>query len=253
MQSQRLKVGLALCGAAGALFAGAAGAAIVEVNGLVLHADGGFQPHKLPRRQYVPIDFQGHVDARAKAGGPPPVLTKAVIDFDRDGRLSAGGLPTCGAEQVANATPEQARNVCRNAIVGTGHVEASIALASGAVRVKSPLTLFNGSPQDGHPTVLVHAQTTVPGTQTFAIVVPIERRRGEYRYRAILEPPPIAAGLGALTHVDVKIGRRFRAGGQRHSYVSARCSDGILRTHGRFVFADGTIVDGSVDKPCGTR
>ena len=60
-------------------------------------------------------------------------------------------------------------------------------------------------------------------------------------------------GLGAVTHVDVEIGRRFSVGGQRRSYVSAHCSDGILRTHGRFSFADGTIVDGSVEKPCTPR
>jgi hypothetical protein len=101
--------------------------------------------------------------------------------------------------------------------------------------------------------VILHARTTVPATQTFAIVVPIERRPGAFRYRATLALPPIAAGLGAVTHVDVKVGRRFSAGGQRRSYVSAHCSDGILRTHGRFTFADGTIVDGSVEKACTPR
>jgi hypothetical protein len=101
--------------------------------------------------------------------------------------------------------------------------------------------------------VILHARTTVPATQTFAIVVPIERRPGAFRYRATLTLPPIAAGLGAVTHVEVKVGRRFDIGGQRRSYVSAHCSDGILRTHGRFTFADGTIVDGSVEKACTPR
>ena len=46
--------------------------------------------------------------------------------------------------------------------------------------------------------------------------------------------PPIAGGLGALTHLSVKIGRRYNAGGKRRSYVAARCTDHILRTHGTF-------------------
>jgi hypothetical protein len=236
-----------------ALLAGGAHAALVAVNGLVLRANGGFRPQSLPRRQFVPIEFQGRVNIAASDGGQPPALEQAIVDFDRDGRLSAGGLPTCSPEQVASASPAEARQICHGAIVGTGRIEASIALAGGPVPASSPLTIFNGPPEDGHPTVVLHAQTTVPATQTFAIVVPIERRRGEFRYRATLTVPPIAAGLGAITEIDIKIGRRFSAGGQRRSYISAHCSDGILRTHGRFTFAGGTIIDGSVEKFCSVR
>jgi hypothetical protein len=161
--------------------------------------------------------------------------------------------PTRRPERIAEASPEEARRLCRGAIVGSGRIEALISLAARPVAANSPLTIFNGPRSGGDPTVVLHAQTTTPGTQTFAIVVPIERRRGQFRYRATLDLPPIAAGLGAITHVDVKIGRRFSAGGQRHSYVSARCSNGILQTHGRFTFADGTIIDGSVEKFCRAR
>ena len=78
----------------------------------------------------------------------------------------------------------------------------------------------------------------------------IERRSGAYGYRATFEVPEIAGGFGALTHADVKIGRRYRFHGAERSYVSARCSDYILRTRGTFSFADGTIVSGAVFKTC---
>jgi hypothetical protein len=42
----------------------------------------------------------------------------------------------------------------------------------------------------------------------------------------------------------------YRADGRKRSYVSARCSDYILQTKGFFSFADGTVVYGSVFKPC---
>ncbi|HYJ22690.1 MAG TPA: hypothetical protein VEW07_11790 [Solirubrobacterales bacterium] len=237
---------LALLGAASAAGEGA----LVIVNNIVLRADGGFQPRALPRRQFAPIDFQGYFDIAARSGGQPPALEEAVIDFDRDGRLSAGGLPVCPAARVAEAAPARARRVCAGAIVGTGRIEA---LIGGVLPASSPLTIFNGPPQAGNPTVVLHARTTVPAPQTFAIVVPIERRPGEFRYRATLALPPIAEGLGAVTHVKVKVGRHFRVGGQDRSYVAAHCSDGVLRTHGRFSFADGTIVDGSVEKACRAR
>jgi hypothetical protein len=253
MPRVRLRRVAVLCCALGALLATGAAAALVEVEGIVLRADGGFKPQLLPRHRFAPIEFQGHLNLAAKGGGQPPALEQAVVGFDRDGRLSAGGLPSCPRERIANASPAQARRVCAGAIVGTGRVQAQIALAGGPVLASSPLTIFNGPPEAGHPTVILHAQTTVPGTQTFAIVVPVERRQGQFRYLATLDVPPIAAGLGAIVHVDVKVGRHFEVGGQPRSYVSAHCSDGILRTRGRFTFADGTIVDGAVEKFCRAR
>lgn len=252
MSRRRLTLLAALCSGAllSALLAGGAGGALVAVNNLVLRADGGFQPRELPRRQYAPIDFQGHFDISAKGGGQPVALQQAVIDFDRDGRLDVNGLPSCRPEQISNASTAEARKICANAIVGTGHVEAVIASDSGPVPASSLLTIFNGPKLDGNPTAILHARTTFPALQTYAIVVPIERRAGAFRYRVTLNVPPLADGRGSISHVDVDIGRRYQAGGRRRSYVAARCSDGILTTHGRFTFADGTIIDGSVEKAC---
>jgi hypothetical protein len=240
---------LALLFAASALGRGA----LVVVNDIVLRADGGFQPRELPRRKFTPIEFQGHFSIGTRSGGKPPTLERATIDFDRDGRLDTGGLPFCPPERVAEAGVAEARQACSGAIVGTGQIEALIALPSGLTRTGSALTIFNGPSREGNPTVVLHARTTVPATQTFAIVVPIERRSGGFHYRATFDPPPIAGGLGTIARVAFSVGRRFDAGGQRHSYVSARCSDGIIHTRGRFAFTDGTVIDGSVEKGCGPR
>lgn len=255
MPLPRLTRAVLLALAALALAAGSAfgDGALVEVNDIVLRADGGFQPQSLPRHRYAPIDFQGHVDISTKQGGPPSPLQQALIDFDRDGRLSVAGLPSCAPESVAEASTEEARRVCAGAIVGTGHIGADVALPSGTVSTSAPLTIFNGPRLEGDPTAILHAQLTAPATQTYAIVVPIERLGGRFRYRARLDLPPLAGGLGSLTHIDVKIGRRYRAGGQSRSYVAARCSDNILQTHGRFEFEDGTVISGQVEKYCRSK
>ncbi len=241
---------LAIAMAALAAASASGDGALVEVDDLVLRADGGFQPQTLPRRHFAPIDFQGHVDIAAKGGGRPTPLRQALIDFDRDGRLSVAGLPACAPEAVAQESTEQARRTCRGAIVGTGHIAALVSLPGGTVRASSPLTIFNGPRLEGDPTAILHARTTVPATQTYAIVVPIERLSGGFRYRARLDVPSIAGGLGAISHIDVRIGRRYRAGGRSRSYVAARCSDNILQTHGRFAFEDGTVIAGQVEKFC---
>jgi hypothetical protein len=236
--------------AACALLAVGANAALVRVNGLVLTADGGFTPRMLPQHGYAPIDFRGMANLKAVGGGAPPPLQQLILDFDRDGKLTTAGLPICQPGSLEEKTPEEARSICAAAIVGTGTIEASIATQGGALKAGSPLTLFNGPPQGGNPTVILHARTTVPATQTFVITVPIEQRKGGFRYRATIDVPPIAAGLGSLTHIDAKIGRHYRFHGVERSYTSARCSDGVLRTRGHFAFADGTIIDGVVEKGC---
>lgn len=234
-----------------ALVAGSANAATVRVGTLVLHADGGFEPRALPRHAYAPIDFQGYGDISTTDDSVPPALQHVKVDFDRDGRLTTAGLGVCPPARIEGATPEEARHRCGGAIVGSGHLDATVPLPIlGRIELRSPLTLFNGPPRDGNPTVVAHAQAPFPISETYVVVIPIERRHGIYRYRASFDVPPIAGGLGALTHIDAKIGRRYRVGGRERSYVSARCADGILQTKGYFSFADGTVVYGSVFKVC---
>lgn len=237
--------------------AGGAAADTIWFDGMVVSADGGFAPRALPRRAYAPIDFKGHIDVRSTEGGIPAPLRQVVVDFDHDGRLSTRGLPTCDPALLVEATPEEARARCRGAIVGTGHVAALVFLQNQPpATARSLLTLFNGPREEGRPTVILHARTTEPIVQNFAITIPIKRRAGDFRYRATVDLPPIVAGHGALTHLDVKIGRRYRFGGEKRSYVSARCSDGILLTHGRLTFTDepsDAVIDSSVEKACSAR
>jgi hypothetical protein len=233
------------------LFAGGANAALVKVGNLVLTADGGFTPNHLPRNSYVPISFQGHADLKSVGGGVPSALQQLILEFDRDGRLATAGLPVCQPSSLQEATPREARARCHNAIVGTGSATALINLdGRPPLSASSRITLFNGPRLQGKPTVLLHARPTVPAPQNIVITIPIEKRSGLFRYRATVDVPPIAGGLGSLVHVDATVGRRYRSGGNDRSYISARCGDGIFRTHGRFTLADGTIIDGSVEKAC---
>jgi hypothetical protein len=245
-------VGLAAaCAALLLLLAGPAGAARVTLGEMVLRADGGFSPRQLPRKTYVPIRFQGHAEIEMKDGSAPPAVKRIRLDYDNDGLLTTAGLPVCLPDQLASTTTAEARGRCGNAQVGSGHVEATAALPFvGRIDDRAPLSFFNGPKQAGHRTVLAHAQTTALAPETYVVVIPVERRRGAYSYRSTFDLPPILGGLGALTHIDVKIGRRYRAGGKERSFVSARCSDGILQTQGYVSFDNGDVVSGSIFKPC---
>jgi len=240
--------------AVGLLLAASAHGELVRFGNLVLTADGAFAPRTLPRREFAPIEFKGRANLRAVDGGVPVALRRLQIDFDRDGRLSTAGLPECDPALLVGRTPLEARSTCRGSIVGEGRAAAMIARpGEPAFTAETELTVFNGLPRGGHPTAIIHGQLFTPQPETFAIVIPIEKRPGEYRYRATLDVPPIAGGFGSLTHIDATIGRRYRFDGRRRSYVSARCGDGVLQTHGRFEFADGSLVDGSVQRGCTVR
>jgi hypothetical protein len=237
------------------LLAGSAGGATVRVGTLVLHADGGFEPRLLPKHSFAPIHFQGYGQIKTTNGSVPPALQHVKLEFDRDGRLTTAGLPVCPVAKLEGATTEQARQRCRDAIVGSGHIAAVVNLIGLAqIELRVPLTFFNGPPHDGNPTVLGHARAPFPISETYVIVAPIEKRHGSiYGYRTAFDIPPIAGGFGSLTRIDAKIGRRYRSGGRERSYVSARCSDYILQTRGFFAFADGTVIYGSAFKTCTPR
>jgi hypothetical protein len=250
MRKRLLRIGLLLA-ACVALLAGSAGAAVVRVGTLVLRADGGFKPQALPKRTYAPIHFQGHADIKTTDGSMPPALQHVKLEFDRDGRLDTAGLGVCRPATLEGAGPQQARRRCSRAVVGIGHIGATVSLAGLArIGLRVPLTLFNGPRQGGDPTVILHAQAPFPVSETYVVVIPIERRQGTYGYRTSFDVPPIAGGLGSLTHIDAKIGRMFKVGSSERSYVSARCSDFILQTQGYFSFADGNVIYGSAFKIC---
>lgn len=249
--SKRLWIGAVLLATCAGALAGPVGAATVRVGTLVLHADGTFEPRALPRRTFAPIRFRGYGDITTTDGSVPPAVRHIEVEFDHDGHLTTAGLPVCGLRRLESASTGQARQRCKGAIVGEGSVGASVPLPGfGLIELRVPLTLFNGPRRDGDPTALLHARAPFPISETYVIVAPIERRRGLYGYRTAFDVPPIAGGVGSLTHIDADVGRMYRAGGKRRSYVSARCSDYILQARGFFSFADGTVVSGSAFKAC---
>jgi hypothetical protein len=251
-RSRQIKRAILLTACAGllAVSVGGANAALIKVGNLVLKADGGFVPTALPRGRYEPIDFHGHANLINTDGGTPTALEEMRLDFDRDGKLEVRGLPVCPVGRIAHATVGQARRKCAGAIIGTGHVGAVFDLFGVPVNARVKATLFNGPRRGGNPTVIGHTYTTLPTTRAYTVVIPIKRlKRGPFGYRATFDVPKLAAD-GVLTHIDGRIGRRYDFKGRERSYVNARCTTGVIRTHGHFLFADGTIMDGTLEKPC---
>lgn len=227
-------------------------AALVKVGKLILRADGTFQPSVLPKWHYAPITVKGHINISTPEREVPPALTRIELDFGRNGKLQTVGLPTCSPAKLEGTTPGQARSRCKDAIVATGNVEALVQRpGEPRVVVRTPLTVFNGAPAGGFPSVIFHSYTWFPEPETFVVSAPVEKpKKGPVGFHVDVEVPPIAGGYGSITHGDIKLGRTYTYKGQERAYTSAHCPDGLLEAHGRLTFANGVIIEGGVFRPC---
>jgi hypothetical protein len=234
--------------------AGAASAERFQVGKLILDIDGGFTPSKLPSKSYAPITLAGEADITTTDGTIPSPMTRATVDFDRNGLLTTRGLPVCQPSRLENTIVAEARKACPKAIVGTGFAAAMVTFPDQPpIPATSPLTVFNGTRQNGNPTAIIHAYTTIPAPTTFVVVSQIVQTGGRYRYRVTNEVPPIAGGYGSLMHVDFKVRKIYKFKGKKLSYASARCRGGRLQAQGEFTFQDGAVITGSAFRPCSVR
>lgn len=234
---------------------GTASAVRLQFGDFVLVADGSFTPTALPKRHDAPISLQGEAKISTASGKLPPILNRAVIEFDRHGSVQTAGLAVCPGARLESTNVATARRRCANAVVGKGVAHAVVKFPEGArIPISSPITLFNGPKTSGFPTVFAHAYTTIPAPVTFVVPIVIETiDRGAFGYRTRIDVPTIAGGAGVLISGSLEIGKRWTYKGNPHSFVNARCEVGHLQVRGEFSFTDGTYVKGGLVKSCGVR
>jgi hypothetical protein len=237
------------------VFVASAAAIRLQAGDLIVQAEGGFAPKKLPKTHNAPVTLHGGGSLSTVSGGLPPILQTLTLEYDRHGSVITTGLPVCHAPQLQSTTVVAARRICGGAIVGEGRGKALVAFPEQApFPVSSPITLFNGPRLHGDQTVIAHAYTTVPVPTTFIVPIVIERiHKGVYGYRTSARIPRIAGGYGIPISGFLRIGRKWTYRGKRYSYINARCETGRLQARGQFTFNDGTFLQGSFLKRCQVR
>lgn len=242
-------------GVLGLVAASAAYAIRLQVGEIIVIADGGFAPKKLPRHRDAPIKLYGQARFKKVGGGRPSPLRTLVIEYDRHGHVETRGLPRCTIRRIEHTTARQARRNCPGAVVGKGFGVAVVKFPEqAAVRASTPITIFNGPRRNGNPTVLGHGHLDYPAPTTYVVPIEIERiNRGRYGYRTVVKLPKIANDYGSALYGRLTVGRTWRWRGRTLSFVNARCPDGRLQGRGRFAFKDGTILQGTLFAPCQVR
>jgi len=213
----------------------------VVLGNLVLDAEGSFSPKALPKHENAPIVTQGGGKLSTVSGELPPILDKFVLEFDKHGAVNTTGLAVCTKGKLIATDVATARKACKDAIVGEGFGSAVVKFPEqGAIKVGSPITLFNGPKKGGDDTIIAHAHLDYPGPTTFIVPIVIEKiHKGVYGYRIVVKIPKIAGGYGHPIAGSAKVGKKWTFKGKEHSYINARCETGHFQVRGEFSFKGG--------------
>jgi hypothetical protein len=223
-----------------------------EVGSTWVSATVTMQPRELPKKGNAPITLTSVTRVGTRDGSTPPTLKTLIFLLDKHGTVDAKGLPVCTIAKLEGTTPSQARKRCAGSLVGTGQGTAEVTMSGKApFTVKSPLSIFNGPPSGGNPTLIAHGYETVPVPK--ALLVPIEIEKvggGRYGFRAQVEMPEVAGGYGAPTLAEASIGATRKRGGKTVGYLNAHCSGGRLQVHGTARFTNGDFFPVTLTSPC---
>jgi len=231
---------------------GAALAIVLRAGPIEVIGEGGFTPTTLPKHKTAPITLHGEGKIGTTDGSLPPILQTLTVWFDKHGAVVTEGLPVCTKNKLAATTSKTARKVCAGSIVGEGSGTALIAFPEPRpFKASSPITLFNGPPHNGNPTVLAHAYLSVPAPTTYIVPVEIQKvHNGPFGFRTEAKIPKIAGGAGIPLEGRLTIGKKWTYKGKKLSYSNASCPSGKLQAKIETEFTDSTKLSGLILKPC---
>jgi hypothetical protein len=247
----RLLIALCVLSAA-ALAISNASAQVVRVGNLIIEIEGGVSPKKLPRDTLAPItlDLSGSIATADKT--QVPVLRTLSLEFDKHGTLNTKGLAICNTHKLQSTVTSQAKQSCKDSLIGQGRAEAEIYLPEQPpFSAGGQLLIFNGPPKGNNPTLIAHVYAFVPAPTTFVTTIDISKAKGKYATKAEVKIPTIVSGQGSLISFKAKLHKTWSYKGQRQNLLLARCANGHFFAHGDFLFSDGTKLSGDVAKSCG--
>lgn len=256
-----LLLALVLAGLAAATVLSSAAAVVTQGGNLRVAVDGELTPHVLPRESAAPVavSVSGRVSTSDRSA--PPQLRKLTIEINRHGRFETRGLPLCPAAAIRTASNARALAVCGPAQVGQGKFAGTITLPGSApYPISGRLLLFNAA-EEGHPVLLAHIYSPHPFATSFLFAFQItSESRGTF---GTVLTANLGTALGSernLTSIEMTLQRRYSAGGQRRSYLSAACPAPkgfpgavfpLARTS--FTFADGSQLTTTLTRNCAVR
>ena len=232
-------------------------------DGVVISLDGSFSPHRLPRHRPVPVSLTFSGSVHSIDAARPPHVARIEVAVGSRGGLTTAGLPTCPRAELRASDLRHALAVCRPALIGRGGLTARIEFpGQQPTDVFAGLLAFNGRTTDGRRAIWLLVVPTRPALPS-SFVLPFFMQRVDQRSYGLLLYAPVAATQGrwwTLRSFRITLGRRYRADGQRRSYLSAHCPL-APRFHigffplarATYTFAGGPTLSTTITRSCRAR
>ncbi|HEY0280608.1 MAG TPA: hypothetical protein VGC32_20270 [Solirubrobacterales bacterium] len=241
MGTRRRLATVALLVFAAAAFATGAHAEVIQSGDVRVNFLARFMPTTLPRETPAPITVEvGGKISTTDDGTPPPALRSLRVELNSAGRIDAAGLPSCPASLLQSTESKGAIARCGPAEVGDGTFQALLRFGGTPLLVKGEALVFN-STIGGRPGMLVHIYIAAPARVTLVIPLKIDHQPGKFGTVLTASIPTLIGGLGSVTELRLRIGRRFEYRGARRSYLSAACAAPPGFPGGPFSFARGVF------------
>jgi hypothetical protein len=223
----------------------------VRAGRLVVTVEGGFTPHRLPKRAPAAITLSARSTIRTADGSHLPALRQLNLLFDKHTGVNTRGLPVCTIRKLEHTTTKAAKKACHRALIGTGQAGAEIEFPEQPpFFAKAPLLIFNGPPRHGHPVFIFHAYAFVPAPTTFVTTAEIGRASGLYGTTVKIKIPTIVAGQGSLSFAELSIHRIWNYKGKKQTLLYGTCPSGHFFVRGNLLFSNGFRMAGKVVRSC---
>jgi hypothetical protein len=198
---------------------------VEKAGDVIVSFEGGISPRALPRSGVAPVAVTIDSTFKSVEGtDPPPQLRTISIGINRAGKIVDRGLPTCRVRRIQPATIGAAKRICRDAIVGSGHVQVRVHLANQPpFTFKGPMLIFHAKRSGGNRRLLAQVYGLKPPS-AFVLNFKIVEAGGEFGTVIKTSLPKSARKWAYVTHFDMKLQRRYVYQGQHYSYVNAGCA-----------------------------
>jgi hypothetical protein len=240
-----------VCVSALALLGSSALAQTVRAGRLIVTVEGGFTPHKLPTRDPASITLSARSTIRTADGSHLPALEELSLKFDKHTGVNTKGLPVCTIRKLESRTTKAAKQVCANALIGTGQAGAEIEFPEQPpFFAKAPMLVFNGPPKGGHPVFIFHVYAFVPAPTTFITTAQITKAHGLYGTDVLIKIPTIVAGQGSLSFAELSIHKTWTYKGKEQTLLYGTCPTGHFFVRGDLLFDNDFRMAGKVVRSC---
>jgi hypothetical protein len=237
---------------------GVAQADLVSGGNVRVSFQGWISPKTLPRSEVAPIALHIAGTVTPLDGQRPASLERVTVEVNRHAVATTRGLPTCPWRKLISTTTARALEICRDALIGTGHFTSHIDIPDQAPFPADGRLLAFNSRRHGKPAVAaqVYGRDPVPTSEVLPMTF---GRHGQGNFGPIVsvEMPKIGNEWGYVTGFDLTLKRRYRYRGREMSVISASCPAprGIREApfkaaRGTYELADGSSLTRTLNGAC---